>query len=113
LEWCQQQPSTGPNSVVWPHRKTAVREFARFLSGVDPATEIPPLGLLLQRRPWTPPYIYTPDDITTLLRGARQLRSQLRAATYQTLFGLLAVTGMFSGGQPAARCSELGVSPCS
>jgi integrase/recombinase XerD len=97
LEWCQQQPSTGPDSVVWPHRMTAVRGFARYLSGIDPATQIPPLGLLPGRRHWTPPYIYTPDDIATLLWGARQLRSPLRAATYQTLFGLLAVTGMRVG----------------
>jgi len=97
LEWCQQQPSTGPDSVIWPHRMTAVRGFARYLSGIDPATQIPPLGLLPSRRHWTPPYIYTPDDVATLLRGARQLRSPLRAATYETLFGLLATTGMRVG----------------
>lgn len=97
LEWCQQQPSTGPDSVVWPHRMTAVRGFARYLSGIDPATQIPPLGLLPERRHWTPPYIYTPADITTLLQGAHGLSSPLRAATYETLFGLLAVTGMRVG----------------
>ena len=97
LEWCQQQPSAGPDSVIWPHRMTAVRGFARYLSGIDPATQIPPLGLLPSRRHWTPPYIYTPDDVATLLRGARQLRSPLRAATYETLFGLLAATGMRVG----------------
>lgn len=97
LEWCQQPPSTGPDSVVWPHRMTAIRGFARYLSGIDPATQIPPLGLLPQRRHWTPPYIYTPDDVATLLQGARQLRSPLRAATYETLFGLLATTGMRVG----------------
>ena len=97
LEWCQQQPSTGPDSVIWPQRMTAVRGFARYLSGIDPATQIPPLGLLPQRRHWTPPYIYTPDDVATLLLGARQLHSPLRAATYETLFGLLATTGMRVG----------------
>jgi integrase len=33
--------------------------------------------------------------------------------TYRLVVLFLAYTGMFSGGQPAARCSELGVSPCS
>ena len=97
LEWCQQQPSAGPDSVIWPHRMTAVRGFARYLTGIDPATQVPPLGLLPERRHWTPPYIYTPNDIDTLLNAARQLRSPLRAATYETLFGLLAVTGMRVG----------------
>lgn len=97
LKWCQQQPSTGPNSVIWPHRMTAVRGFARYLSGIDPSTQIPPPGLLPQRSHWTPPYIYTPDDVAMLLQGARRLRSPLRAITYETLFGLLAVTGMRVG----------------
>jgi integrase/recombinase XerD len=97
LEWCQQQPSAGPDSVVWPHRMTAVRGFARYLTGIDPATQVPPLGLLPERRHWAPPFVYTPDDITTLLHGAGGLASPLRAATYETLFGLLAVTGMRVG----------------
>lgn len=97
LEWCQQQPSTGPDSVIWPHRMTAVRGFARYLAGIDPATQVPPLGLLPERRHWSPPFIYSPEDITTLLWEARGLRSPLRAATYETFFGLLAVTGMRVG----------------
>jgi len=97
LEWCQQQPSAGPDSVIWPHRMTAVRGFARYLTGIDPATQVPPHGLLPERRHWSPPYIYTAEDIDTLLREARGLRSPLRAATYETLFGLLAVTGMRVG----------------
>ena len=87
----------GPGSAVWPRRMTAVRGFARYLSGIDPATEVPPLGLLPGRQRWRPPFIYTPDDIDALLAGARRLRSPLRAATYETLIGLLAVTGMRIG----------------
>jgi len=96
LEWCQ-QPAAGPDSVIGPHRMTAVRGFARFLAGIDPATQIPPLGLLPDRRRWAPPFLYSPEDITTLLQGARSLASPLRAATYETLFGLLTVTGMRVG----------------
>lgn len=96
LEWCQ-QPKATPGSTVWPRRMTAVRGFARYLTGIDSATEVPPRGLLPARQRWAPPYIYSPDDIDTLLHGARGLRSPLRAATYETLFGLLAVTGMRVG----------------
>lgn len=96
LEWCTQPPAE-PGSTVWPRRMTAVRGFARYLTGIDPATEIPPLGVLPGRRRWSPPFICTPDDIDTLLDGARRLRSPLRAATYETLFGLLAVTGVRVG----------------
>lgn len=96
MEWCQ-QPQADPGSTVWPRRMTAVRGFARYLAGTDPATEVPPRGLLPGRRRWTPPFIYSPEDLAKLLDGARQLRSPLRAATYETLFGLLAVTGMRVG----------------
>lgn len=106
MEWCQ-QPAAGPGSVIWPQRMTAVRGFARYLSGIDPATEVPPAGLLPRRRHWTTPFIYTHDDITTLLQQARGLSSPLRAATYETLFGLLATTGMRVG--EAIRLDQLDV----
>lgn len=96
LEWCQ-QPQADPGSTVWPRRMTAVRGFARYLAGIDPATEVPPRGLLPARRRWSPPFLYSPGDIDTLLAGARHLSSPLRATTYETFFGLLAVTGMRVG----------------
>ena len=43
------------------------------------------------------PYLYADDDITALITAAASLRFPLREATYQTLIGLLAVTGMRVG----------------
>lgn len=83
MEWCQ-QPQADPGSVVWSRRMTAVRGFARYLTGIDPATEVPPRGLLPERHRWSPPFLYSPNDIDTLLDGARTLPSPLRAATYET-----------------------------
>ena len=37
-------------TTVSPRRITAVRGFARYLSGTDPATEVPPLGLVPYNR---------------------------------------------------------------
>lgn len=71
--------------------------FARHLKTLDPATEIPPRGLLPYRMQRVHPYLYSDDDIAALMAAARALRSRLRAATYETLIGLLAVTGMRSG----------------
>jgi integrase len=39
------------------------------------------------------PYIYSDEDITALMAAARALSPRLRAATYETLVGLLKVTG--------------------
>jgi integrase/recombinase XerD len=96
LAWSQ-QPDAEPGSTVWSRRMTAVRGFARYLVGIDPATEVPPVGLLPCRQRWRPPFIYAPGDIAALLDAARDLPSPLRAATYETLFGLLATTGMRVG----------------
>ena len=96
LAWCQQPPSP-PGSSVWPRRMGAVRGFARYLTGIDQATEVPPIGLLPSRRRWRPPFIYSPNDIAALLGAAATLPSPQRAATYSTLFGLLAATGMRVG----------------
>jgi integrase len=73
-----------------------VRRFAQFWSASDPRTEVPPLGLLPHRYARKPPYIYTEDDIRRLIAVARQLPSAtgLRPASYATLLGLLAVTGL-------------------
>ena len=42
-------------------------------------------------------YLWSPADIGRLLAAARALRPPLRAATFEALFGLLAVTGMRVG----------------
>ena len=78
------------------NRLCTVRAFARHLSGVDAATEIPPFGLLRCRWGLIRPYIYSQDEIIAVLEAARNYPSSppLLRETYAALFGLLAVTGM-------------------
>jgi integrase/recombinase XerD len=97
LAWAQ-QPDTDPGTSVGPRRMTAVRGFARYLAGIDPDTEVPPLGLMPHRQRWRRPFIYSPADVDMVLKQARQsIVSPLRAATYLTLIGLLAASGMRIG----------------
>lgn len=96
LTWAE-QPDCAPGSTVGPRRMIAVRGFARYLTGLDPHTEVPPVGLLPFRKRWRPPFIYTPTDIDLLLGAARRHPSPRCAATYETFFGLLATTGMRVG----------------
>jgi integrase/recombinase XerD len=83
--------------VRWAQRLAVLRGFARHLKAVDPQTEIPPLGVLPHRCRRVAPYLYSDTDIEALMAAARALRPPQRAATYETLIGLLAVTGMRSG----------------
>jgi len=97
LEWAQQSPS-GRVTSVGPRRMTAVRGFARYLSGIDADTQVPPLGLMPHRQRWRQPFIYPPADVNRVPVLARQsIVSPLRAATYDTLIGLLAVSGLRIG----------------
>jgi len=97
LEWCQ-LPKADPGSTVWPKRMTAVRGFARFMAGRDPDTQIPPVGLLPHRRHWRTPYIYSADDVASLMRQATiSLDPRLPARTYATAIGLLAAAGLRIG----------------
>jgi integrase/recombinase XerD len=100
LAWAQQAPKSpaGRVTTIGPRRMTAARGFARYLSGIDAGTEVPPLGLMPRRGPWRQPYIYTAADIDALLAAARRaIVSPLRAVTYHTLIGLLAASGLRIG----------------
>ncbi|MDP9073607.1 MAG: tyrosine-type recombinase/integrase [Actinomycetota bacterium] len=74
-----------------------VRGFATWLHNLDPAVEIPPTDVLAFQARRAVPYLYSPADITALMDAAATLKGRLRQATYRTLIGLLAVTGMRVG----------------
>jgi integrase len=97
LAWVQ-QPDAGSGSSVWARRMTVARGFARHMAGLDPRTQVPPLGLVTSRKRWRPPFIYSTADLDALMgQAAQAIPTPLRAATYQTLIGLLAATGMRVG----------------
>jgi integrase/recombinase XerD len=75
-------------------RLSVVRGFASYLRTIDPATEIPPTGILIARKQHAIPYLYSDQEIGRLLAAAAALTPPMRAVTYYTLIGLLAVAGM-------------------
>lgn len=95
LAWASQPPKDPRQRVA--RRMEAVRGFARFVSGVDPAGEVPPYDLIPSPERKIRPYLFTDEDIAALMTAAREMPDSLRAATYETVIGLLAVTGMRIG----------------
>jgi integrase len=94
--WARQtSPAAGTN--WWAQRLSVVRTFARHLHAIDPVHEVPPPGVFPTRPNRAVPYIYTDAEIIALMGAARELASPLRATTYETLIGLLAVTGLRIG----------------
>jgi integrase/recombinase XerD len=97
LNWVRRRDADRTSSV-WMRRMMVVRGFARHMSGIDPTTEVPPLGLVTYRQRWRPPFIYSDGDVEALMNAVpRLVPTPLRAATFQTMLGLLAATGIRVG----------------
>jgi integrase len=95
LSWAC-SPSSA-DSRWWAGRLSVVRGFAVHLHALEPAHQVPPRGLLPRRCRRRVPYLYTDREVNALIQAAGVLSIPLRAATYQTLIRLLAVTGMRVG----------------
>lgn len=95
LAWATRPPGA---AAIWTSRRLAeVRLFARHLRTLDPKTEVPPADLLPARGCRATPYLYTQQEIADLMRATDRLRGSHVQATYRTLIGLLAATGMRIG----------------
>jgi site-specific recombinase XerD len=88
--------STAKEPATLADRLNIVRRFAIWRSAADVHTEVPPKNLMPYRYHRKPPYIYSDEEIESLVGTARKLPSPkgLRGPTYATLFGLIAATGM-------------------
>ena len=95
VEWATRTASD--SEAYQARRLDVVRIFARHLQALDPSTEVPPEDVLSRRRWRIPPYLYSPQEVAALMNAAGGLTPALRAATWRTLVGLLAVTGMRQG----------------
>ena len=89
--------TTAPTPGAAERWLATVRLFAEYLHAFDPRAEIPSRDLLPRSSSRKPPYVYSDGDVRALIRATRTLRGRLRPATYATLFGLLATTGMRVG----------------
>jgi integrase len=95
LDWARLPADASSN--WWAYRLSAVRGFASYLHAVDPAHEVPASDLLPQRPLRASPYLYSNAEVTALIAATDSLRTPLRRATFATLIGLLAVTGIRVG----------------
>lgn len=94
VRWARSSQRAQP--ITLARRLEGLRPFAKYRLQFDSATEVPPLRLLGPGNRRLVPHIYTAGEIVSLLRAANTLspKKGLRPLTYQTLFGLIAVTGL-------------------
>jgi integrase/recombinase XerD len=95
LTWARQPSGASP---VWAAQRLGViRGFTRYLCALDPHAQVIPRDLLPAQPARITPYLYSGAEITALIAAARSLPHPLKAATFATLIGLLAVTACGAG----------------
>lgn len=104
ISWAEQAPA----QITRCRRLRTIRTFARFLHVEDPQHEIPPEGIFSVEQRRQTPYIFTDEEIESLVDHASRLGpvGSLRPHTYSTLFGLLAATGMRVGEALALKVED-------
>lgn len=93
VQWAR---SNAQKPITWATRIEVLRPFVKYRAQFEPATAIPPAQLFGSCRRRLVPHIYSDQEVQLLLTAAAQLppAGGLRPATYETLFGLLAATGL-------------------
>lgn len=108
LEETGQASVTTENIVAWAvlpggsadwHSKRIgpIRIFARWAHAFDPSIEVPSEEILPGHPHRAVPFIYSAEQLQALMRQADSLPNPMIAASYRTLIGLLACTGMRVG----------------
>jgi len=81
----------------WALRLSPVGGIATYLHSLDSSAQVPPAGLIPAQHGRARPHLYSDADLAALLAAAGRICRPLPTATYQTLLGSLAVTGMRVG----------------
>jgi integrase len=92
LMWAGQAQTDGRRA----RRLSMVRGLARHLTALDPATEVPPLGLLADGGARPTPHIFSEAETAQLMWAATRLTPASLATAIATLIGLMAATGLRS-----------------
>mgnify|MGYP001557984248 CR=1 FL=1 len=94
--WVRQGKGGRGSPGTWARRLDKLRRFVRYLKQFEPDTEMPEESIFGPVPGRVAPHIFHEDEIIELLAAARKLgpRGSLRPATYETLFGLMASTGL-------------------
>lgn len=96
-DWARQDQGHSDDPATWARRLKNLRSFCRYLQQFEPRTEVPDDSIFGRVGQRLAPHIYSEQEIIDLLNAAHNLDSfipGLRGATYETLFGVLASTGL-------------------
>ena len=95
-DWVRQGKCGRGSPGTWARRLAKLRHFIRYLKQFEPDTEVPDELIFGPEPGRVAPHIYREEEIVKLLAAARSLGplGSVRPATFETLFGLMASTGL-------------------
>jgi integrase len=95
-QWAKCDSHGSSDPLTWARRLKRLRTFLRWLQPFEPRTEVPDDSIFGRMPERLAPHIYSEQEIIDLLVAARRLGPApgLRALVYETLFGLIASTGL-------------------
>ena len=95
-EWVRTAKDGHGDADTWARSWGRLRHFICYLQQFEPDTEVPEASLFGPEPGRVAPHIYHDDEIVELLAAARTLgpAGSIRPFTYETLFGLMASTGL-------------------
>jgi integrase len=95
-DWARRDSHGSSDPRTWARRLKQLRSFTRWLQQFDPRTEVPDDAVFGRLSGRLAPHIYSEQEIVDLLAAAGRLGppSGLRGVVFETLFGLIACSGL-------------------
>lgn len=96
IEWVRASKGGNGDAGTWASRWGRLRHFICYLQQFEPDIEVPEASLFGPEPGRVAPHIYREDEIVDLLAATRTLgpSGSLRPFTFETLFGLMASSGL-------------------
>lgn len=95
-DWARHDSHGSRDPRTWARRLHKLRSFTRWMQQFEPRTEVPDGAIFGRLGERQAPHVYTEREIVALLAAAHRLGPErgLRRDVYETLFGLIASTGL-------------------
>ncbi len=95
-DWARRDSHGSSDPRTWARRLKSLRSFTRWLQQFEPRTEVPDDTIFGRLPGRQAPHIYSEGEIVELLVAARGLGPNpgLRGMIFETMFGLIACTGL-------------------
>jgi integrase len=114
-DWARLDKKQSHKAGTWARRLKNLRPFSRWMRQFEPLTEVPDESVFGPLPCRVAPHIYTEGEVVDLLNATHTLSPQggLRPIIFETLFGLIASTGLRVSEALSLLDSDVDLKDCS